>query len=230
MLTDSKNNYISSVYADTSGAAMCFADISTGEMQLLYIDGSEWLNQLQNELFGVAPAECVLGGEAARNEKLISFLKTRLNCRCETALNRLFEPLTARERLENHFGSDFESPIELQSISAAGGLLGYLYETQKTDLKHIQRLARYSRGEYLELDVTARRNLELTRTIRSGDKRGSLLWVLDKTKTAMGQRFLRAQLERPLMNLAEIRRRQEAVGELVKNAVLRGELRFQFAL
>ena len=104
MLPDSKNNYISSAYADSCGAAMCFADISTGEMQLLYIDGSDWSSQLQNELFGVAPVECVLGGEAARSEELIAFLKTRLTCRCETALNRLFEPLTAREQLEKHFG------------------------------------------------------------------------------------------------------------------------------
>jgi DNA mismatch repair protein MutS len=107
---------------------------------------------------------------------------------------------------------------------AVGGLLGYRHATQKTGLAHLGALQYYTGGRFLELDPTARRNLELTETLRSGEKRGSLLWVLDRTKTAMGSRLLRAWLERPLLDPVEISRRQKAVAALKDDAVAREEL------
>ena len=111
------------------------------------------------------------------------------------------------------------------ALLALGGLLSYLYETQKTDLTHLDELECYRTGAYMELDVTARRNLELTETLRSKEKRGSLLWVLDKTKTPMGARNLRSWLQQPLLNPAAIDRRLNAVGALVDNDMARQELR-----
>ena len=107
---------------------------------------------------------------------------------------------------------------------ALGGLLNYLYETQKTDLSHIRDLDYYEQGRFMELDLTARRNLELTETLRSKEKKGSLLWVLDKTKTPMGGRMLRSWLERPLLTVTAICKRSAAVAALVENTVAREEL------
>ena len=110
------------------------------------------------------------------------------------------------------------------ALQAVGGLLSYLYETQKTDLSHLSTLTYFTTGQFMELDLTARRNLELTETLRSKEKKGSLLWVLDKTRTAMGHRLIRAWMERPLLSPAAIGRRLGAVGELVGDAIGREEL------
>ena len=107
---------------------------------------------------------------------------------------------------------------------ALGGLLSYLYETQKTVLSHINDLDYYEQGLFMELDLAARRNLELTETLRGKEKKGSLLWVLDKTKTPMGARCLRSWLERPLLNVTAIRKRNAAVASLVENTIVREEL------
>ena len=110
------------------------------------------------------------------------------------------------------------------AVQAAGGLLSYLYETQKTDLSHISVFSYYTAGQYMELDLTARRTLELTATMRAQEKKGSLLWVLDKTKTAMGGRLLRGWMERPLLSPVQIARRQQAVSDLVEDIITREEL------
>ena len=107
---------------------------------------------------------------------------------------------------------------------ALGGLLNYLYETQKTDLSHIRELDYYRQGRFMELDLAARRNLELTETLRGKEKKGSLLWVLDKTKTPMGGRMLRSWLERPLLSVTDIDRRSSAVAALVNDTIRREEL------
>ena len=107
---------------------------------------------------------------------------------------------------------------------ASGALLRTLLDLQKNDLAHIRRLQYYTGGKFMELDMDARRNLELTETMRSKEKRGSLLWVLDKTHTAMGGRLLRSWVEKPLLDAGEITRRQAAVEELVQAPIVRGEL------
>ena len=107
---------------------------------------------------------------------------------------------------------------------ALGGLLSYLYETQKTDLSHIRELDYYRQGRFMELDLASRRNLELTETLRGKEKKGSLLWVLDKTKTPMGARMLRGWLERPLLSVTDIDRRSGAVAALVNDTIHREEL------
>ena len=138
-----------------------------------------------------------------------------------------FTPEDAEKKVRAQFGQDALERLPRDNMTpllALGGLLGYLYETQKTDLGHLDQLTWYRTGQYMELDLTARRNLELTETLRGKEKRGSLLWVLDKTKTAMGARNLRAWLQQPLVDVAAIDRRLSAVAALAEHTVAREEL------
>ena len=220
MLDESRNNYICSVVKDNSGCAVCFIDMSTGEA---FATVSQTTEYIINELGRFSPTEAALNEDAALCPDIVAALKQRLNCRIEkldTASPDLCDRLIAQ-----HFGD-----VALQENclrSAVGGLLAFLHESQKNDLTHINRLEHYVNGRFMELDITARQNLELTETYRSRDKKGSLLWVLDSTKTPMGSRMIRSWLEKPLLSVTEIRKRSTAVRELVENTVSRSELRLQ---
>lgn len=140
---------------------------------------------------------------------------------------RAIPAAAAEKRHRQQFGDDAARRLPRDNpaaMLALGALLDYLHDTQKTDLNHVDRLDYYRQGQCMELDLTARRNLELTETLRGKEKKGSLLWVLDKTKTAMGARLLRSWLERPLLSVSAIARRNDAVTALVKHTVQREEL------
>ena len=227
MLEDSKNNYICAVYGDSAAYGLCLCDISTGEVYASsFPTNEEGLGHLQNELARFHPAEAVLSSGAWNTDGLVDFLKQRLDCLCENGGEARFRIGAARPLAEKQFktGLNDVPPQDEAAIQAAGGLLAYLYETQKTDLSHISALTYYTAGQFMELDLTARQTLELTATMRGKEKRGSLLWVLDKTKTAMGGRLLRGWLERPLLSPAHIARRQQGVADLVEDAITREEL------
>ena len=227
MLEDSKNNYICAIYADSTAYGLCLCDISTGEVYASSFPANEeGLGHLQNELGRFHPAEAVLSSGAWNTDGLVPFLKDRLGCLCENGGEARFRLNTARPLAEKQFQSGLTAvpPQDEATIQAAGGLLAYLYETQKTDLSHISALTYYTAGQFMELDLTARQTLELTATMRGKEKRGSLLWVLDKTKTAMGGRLMRGWLERPLLSPARIARRQQGVADLVEDAITREEL------
>ena len=157
---------------------------------------------------------------------LLDFLTNKLDCRCENGGEARFRPDAARSLVEEQFTSGLDQlpQGDDHALQAVGGLLSYLYETQKTDLSHITSLTWYTSGQFMELDLTARRNLELTETLRSKEKKGSLLWVLDKTRTAMGHRLIRTWMERPLLSPGAISRRLGAVEELVGDPIGRDEL------
>ena len=164
---------------------------------------------------------------AVFNETLLQTLQDRFSCHMEKLSDARFTPEDAEKKVRAQFGQDALERLPRDNMTpllARGGLLGYLYETQKTDLGHLDQLTWYRTGQYMELDLTARRNLELTETLRGKETRGSLLWVLDKTKTAMGARPLRSWLERPLLAVSAIARRNDAVAALVKHTVQREEL------
>ena len=227
MLEEGKNNYICAIYADSAACALCLCDVSTGEIYgASFPAGAEGFGHLQNELARFHPAEAVLSDQAWNTEGLVPFLRERLGCLCENGGEARFRPEAAKPLAEKQFktGLNDVPPQDEASIQAAGGLLAYLYETQKTDLSHISHFAYYTAGQFMELDLTARQTLELTATMRGKEKRGSLLWVLDKTKTAMGGRLLRGWLERPLLSPAQIARRQQGVSDLVEDAITREEL------
>ena len=227
MLEEGKNNYICAVYGDETGYGLCLCDISTGEVHAAsFPAGEDGLGHLKNELGRFRPAEAVLSTELWKSSTLREFLKERLDCLCENGGQHRFALDCARPLVEKQFkvGLNTLPKEDTCTMQAAGGLLSYLYETQKTDLGHITTISYYTAGQYMELDLTARQTLELTATMRSRDKKGSLLWVLDKTKTAMGSRLLRSWIERPLLSPVQIGRRQQAVGDLVEDIVIREEL------
>ena len=225
MLEEGRNNFLASLYVGVQGTGLCFGDISTGEVFLTFFAPEGWVDHAVNELARFAPREVILS-PGARDKGLLDHLSGKLPCRVEQAGEERFALAEARQRVERQFaaGLDQVPPEAEAAIQAAGGLLSYLYETQKTDLSYLRTLRYYSTGRFLELDPVARRNLELTETLRGKEKKGSLLWVLDKTKTAMGGRLLRSWLERPLLDPVAISRRLEAVGWLLDNAVEREEL------
>ena len=226
MLEEGRNNFLASLCLDGEGVGVCFCDISTGEVSATALRGKDWMEHLRNELGRYAPREAVLNAAAWEDLELRDFLRTRLECRCEQGREADFAPEAARAAAQKQFRTGLEGLPEgaEAALRACGGLLTYLYETQKTDLSHLTAFHYYQSGEFMELDLTARRNLELTETLRNKEKRGSLLWVLDKTKTAMGGRLLRSWLERPLLDLAAIDRRLSAVEALVGDTVGREEL------
>ncbi len=225
MLDEQCNNYICAVYMDSRGAALARCDISTGQfVTSAYLEG-DYLPHLLNQLGACPPRETLLSRSAWGCGELRGYLTERLDCRCEDAGDKRFSPTAAARTLREMGLSDGaipDSPARQLMGQAAGGLAAYLRETQKADLGHLGPIE--TEGEHMELDLTARRTLELTETFRGGEKRGSLLWVLDRAKTAMGHRLLRAWLEQPLCSPAAIGRRQEAVAALVADTVAREEL------
>ena len=226
MLDESRNNYICAIYLDSAAAGLCLCDISTGETFATAFPADGAADHLINELGRFSPREAVLSDGAYSDGALVDFLRDKLGCRCENGGEARFRPDVAVPLADKQFKKRVNvlEQHEEQALQAAGALLDYLYETQKTDLSHISTLNFYTGGQFMELDLTARRNLELTETLRSKEKKGSLLWVLDKTKTAMGHRLIRTWLERPLLSPVQIERRLGAVSDLVEDAIGREEL------
>ena len=227
MLEEGRNNFICAIYRDSAGTGLCVCDVSTGELSAAFFPaGAEGEERLYNELGRIGPREAMLSDGAYSDTALVDFLTQKLDCRCENGGEARFRADAARAAAEQQFTSGLEAvPQGAEgAVQAAGGLLSYLYETQKTDLSHITTLTWLAAGQYMELDLTARRNLELTETLRSKEKKGSLLWVLDKTRTPMGHRLIRAWMERPLLSPVAIGKRLGAVEELVGDPIRREEL------
>ena len=227
MLEGGRSNYICAVCMDDECAGLAFCDITTGKTHATSFTGPERLSHVENELGRFSPVEAVLNDGAFQQTGLIDLLREKFNCLTQNGGEARFRLEAAAEQVERQFGKDQADRLPKSNsaaLLALGGLLGYLYETQKTDLSHIRELEYYEEGRFMELDLTARRNLELTATMRDKEKRGSLLWVLDRTKTAMGGRLLRSWLERPLLSVAAINKRLTSVEALVKSAMDREEL------
>ena len=225
-LDDRRGNFLCGIFLDGQNAGAAFCDMTTGHTHVTAFSGDDRAEHLYNELSRFSPAEAVLSALAYENEELVSYLRDRLSCAVERGESR-FELKACEKAIRAQFGEERFASLPRNNPAASlalGALLSYLHETQKTDLSYIKDLEYYEQGRFMELDLSARRNLELTETIRAKEKRGSLLWVLDKTKTAMGARNLRAWLTRPLRDVAAIERRLGAVEELVGDNVLRSEL------
>ena len=225
-LDDRRGNFLCGVFLDDTNAGVAFCDMTTGHTHVTAFSGEERMEHLVNELSRFSPAEAVLSEGAYGNSALVTLLRENLSCAVENGRDR-FDLKVAEKSILSQYGEDACQNFPRSNPAAAialGGLLSYLYETQKTDLSYIKDLEYYEQGRFMELDLCARRNLELTETIRSKEKRGSLLWVLDKTKTSMGARCLRSYLERPLRDVGAINRRLGAVDALVGNTMVREEM------
>ena len=224
MLEDRRNNYIAAIYGVESALGLAFCDVSTGAFFTTICADA---NAAASELGRFAPSEILRGGSAPMHPAIDHVMTHHLHCCLGGEIPRDYTEEQAAAQLEAHFGYDVRQLgiADLpETIIAAGALLRQLYFVQKNDLKHIRTLQHYTTGLFMELDMDARRNLELTETLRNKEKKGSLLWVLDETQTAMGGRMLRSWLEKPLLDLTQITRRHSAVEALVSDTVRRGEL------
>lgn len=224
MLDESKNNYMACLYGEGGKFGLAFCDVSTGAFFATVCADAQ---TAASELGRFAPAEVIRGGADVTCPTLEDALFHRLSCCVDEGKPEQFDLAQSEQLLQQHFNAPL-AQLGLTGLPAAiiasGTLLQTLLTLQKNDLAHIRELNYYTTGRFMELDLDARRNLELTETLRSKEKKGTLLWVLDKTHTAMGGRMLRSWLEKPLLDPVEIGRRQGAVEDLVNATICRGEL------
>ncbi len=225
-LDESKNNYIMCIVYLEDKYGMSIADVSTGDFFVTEVDAER---KLLDEMNRYHPAEIVCNEAFYMSGVDLDDIKNRLNICVGSLEPWYFSEDTAVETLKDHFHIHSLEGIGLNDFPcgsiAAGSLLKYLYETQKNSLSHMSEIHPYLTGKFMVIDSSTRRNLELVETLREKSKRGSLLWVLDKTKTAMGARLLRSYIEQPLIEKEEIEQRLLAVAELNKHVITREELR-----
>ena len=225
-LDETKNNYIMCIVylADRYGVSL--ADVSTGEYFLTEVSSAK---KMEDEIIKFSPAEIICNEPLLMSGTDLDALKDRLGISVFPLDAAYFDDEQCRRALLEHFQVASMEALGLGDytlgVLAAGALMRYLLDTQKNSLSQMTRLVPYSTGKYMVLDSSTRRNLELTETLREKQKRGSLLWVLDKTKTAMGARMLRTYIEQPLLGKETIEARLDAIEELNNNAIMREEIR-----
>ena len=223
MLEEGSNNYICSLCPAGERCGLAFADISTGSVLVTEVSGEM---AVINELGKYAPHEVIYAEELPQLRSVVGFLKDRLCCAAQAGDRDAYTEETAKKLVTEQFGEDTVTRLAGTplAVRALGGLMAYLKVTQFTGLERLLEAKSYLPQEYMRLDVAARRNLELTETMRSREKRGTLFWVLDKAKTSMGRRLLRSSIEQPLLSVNAINRRLNAVTELTRNSILISEL------
>lgn len=222
MLDETRNNYLACCCLCFDAMGLCFVDVSTGELHLTSF--SENIDEKTvDELARFMPSEILINKEAAALSRVRQFISKKSGATAETLPASATAYDKALSTVEAHFDKKQLEPLKDENkrsaVCALAAALSYLYGTQKSDLKNIQTIQYYSDMKFMKIGLSARRNLELTETMRDREKRGSLLWVLDKTKTAMGKRMLRSFVECPLYDCAGISRRLNAVDELLGEPV-----------
>ncbi len=228
LLDEKKNNYIMSVYKTGLYYGVSVCDVSTGDFRTTQIAENNNFPKLLDEISKFNPAEIIVNPFMYDSLEEISKIKERFEVYISRVKEEAFSKNTEK-LLQNYlFVNDHEEKIESLEdkeliVSSINGLLDYLIETQKTNLDHINKIIVYTTTKYMSLDISARRNLEITEKMRDKSKKGTLLWVLDKTSTSMGGRQLRRWLNDPLVDVWEINNRLEAVKELKDNIILRGD-------
>ncbi len=224
-LDESKNNYLASVFFEGNGAGVSFVDITTGEISVNEFEGAELEIQVLNEISRFSPAEIIFNLEAYEKTGLLETISERFGCMIRNYYNWTFEKETAQKTVAEKLGEVQSELFEKgYAVCSLGALLMFLSETQKTELANLREVQIIESQEYMELDLYSIRNLELLETMRDKKTKGSLLAVLNKTKTSMGGRLLRKWITMPLANCAKIQNRHKAVGELVSNPILREEI------
>jgi len=223
MLDEKKNNYIMAIYCQKVYFGIAAADISTGEFYSTQITWGSSIKKLIDEAARYKPSEVIVNQEFAQKNEYKSFFIDYLNVHPWVVSDDMFDLPNAEKKIKQTVGTNPLASLDLAQ-AAAGALISYLEETQKIDLKHIEKISTYKIEEYMMIDSASRRNLELTETMREGRKKGSLLWVLDKTSTSMGGRKLRRWIEQPLIRVDDINMRLDAVEELKNGFMVRNEL------
>ncbi len=224
MLDESKNNYLASVFITDKSCGLSFIDVSTGEVHLDSVNNGDSIDHVLNRLGTYSPSEVILNKYAASFKSISDFIKNRLCVDYQIVSESNYDIKDLKSQVLSHISNDEEKFNEFLNNEALlysfGVALTYLKGVQKNDLQNIKDVDFYNENSFLILDLTARRNLELTETQIRREKRGSLLWVLDHTKTAMGKRLIRSWVEQPLVNYSSIILRQNGVEELISDTIL----------
>ncbi len=228
MLDESSNNYLCSLYYKGDECALCFADISTGEVNLSVKKGKDIQTDIINELSRYSPSEIVFNSEFLSLKAVTDFIKTRLKSSVTLRDDVCFSFEQKNPVVLTQFSADSFEYLGLDKdgidASCVCGLFDYISEMQKTLVGRFTSINIQTENQYMGLDLTARRNLELTETLRDKTKKGSLFWVLDSTKTSMGKRLLKTYIEQPLISPARIMERLDAVEQLCKKSVVLMEI------
>lgn len=231
MLEDDSNNYICTLYYGNDGScALCFADLSTGEMSLTVPqEASDLSVRIMDVLSRYMPAELVMNSQALSLKSVMDFIKVRLQCAVSLRDDICFDPVQNRELVCQQFGVPSLDLLGMTEdgadVSAVCGMLDYIRETQKRNIARFVSIEVADSASAMGLDLNARRNLELTETIRNKERKGSLLWLLDDARTAMGKRLLKTWLEQPLVQPVKIMARLDAVDAFVKKSLVLMEVR-----
>ena len=224
MLDEGKNNFLASVYITDKSCGAAFVDVSTGEVHLDSFNDASDATRLMNQLGCFDPSEVLLNKYASSIKEIVNFVKDRLSARYQVLSDDDYNETLCKNAVVSHIDENSEEFAEFKRnnalLLAFGSALNYLENAQKTKLENINEVEFFGADKFLNLDLTARRNLELTETQIRREKKGSLLWVLDHTKTAMGKRLIRNWVEQPLLNYSLISARQNAVEELTNNTIL----------
>ena len=228
VLNEGTNNYLACIFAEGKKVGACFCDVSTGAMLATeFVKNAE--NEIVNELSKYQPKEILINEKCISLKKLKLMISERLDCIVDTFPDESFNLRLMSKKVLTHFKVARADELELAdkplALRTAGKVLEYLEQTQKTELSGITKLDVYSSAQFMYLDSGTVRNLELTQTMRNNQVNGSLLWVIDKTKTSMGKRMLHSWVEKPLINSLEIDRRLNAVEELYSDLEKRSDLR-----
>lgn len=225
-LDESKNNYLMGIFLFEGLYGMAIVDVSTGEFKATQFDDT---GKLLDEIYKFTPAEIICNEAVLMSTLPLDFIHDKLGTAISYVDSRYFEEEACKSLIKQHFKVETIEGLGLQEYElgaiASGALLQYLYETQKTSLSHLITIEPYSASSFMILDSSTRRNLELCETLREKQKKGSLLWVLDKTKTAMGARLLRNYIEQPLISKEQIEARLTAIESLNEQVFVREELR-----
>ena len=230
ILDEGVNNYLCAICKRDNETGLCFADVSTGEFHITAVGRDNGQESIINSLSSYAPKEILLNPAAAQLDEVVKFASSRLEAGIGTLDDEQFDFDASTELIIQTMNREDISSLGIghskAAVCALGAVIAYLRETRKTDkLETPSEVEFYDGDDFMALDISARRNLELTKSMMTGDKKHSLLWVIDKTRTAMGKRTLRRWLERPLINISHITKRQNAVGELFDNNLLRDTVR-----
>ncbi len=225
LLPEGKHNYLGALCYGDHSVGLGFADVSTGQVFFTEIEGENRDGRLMNELGIYAPREVICNVDANGCGDVMEFLALRVAAMVTDRRADLFAAAEAERLVGTCFGEDAGKLTTPMAVATVGALLAYILETQMCTPTFMREVNVYTDGQYMELDAATRRNLELTATMRAAEKRGNLLWVLDKTETCLGARLLRSWLSRPLISAPAILNRQAAVAEFVDSFVLREELR-----
>ena len=222
------NNFMASVCKDENGVfAAAFVDYSTGELFVTQFDDDIYMN-LQNEFARFMPSEVLFADDVSIDRQIFDLANETIGAYVSTGTEEYYDPQIARRVVLKQFEAKSLEELGLPEngpmTSAVGSLISYIIYTQKTDISHINRVQIYKIGEFMDVDLSTKRNLELVQNMHSKNKRGSLLWVLDQTKTAMGARTMRKWVEQPLIHSGKIQSRLDSVEELIQNMQVKTDI------